>query len=105
MILNENMPSPQNYENRQMSKNINNVTNDKNNMRNYENQPQYPALNERQPYNNDYQNYVRQQQYPQYERNQINNQKIYEKEQINIPKEPNYPKNPEQINYFNKLFK
>ena len=98
MNLNENMPSPQNYENRQMSKNINNVTNDKNNMRNYENQPQYPALNERQPYNNDYQNYVRQQQYPQYERNQINNQKIYEKEQINIPKEPNYPKNPEQIN-------
>ena len=98
MNLNENMPSPQNYENRHMSKNIINVTNDKNNMRNYENQPQYPALNERQPYNNDYQNYVRQQQYPQYERNQINNQKIYEKEQINIPKEPNYPKNPEQIN-------
>ena len=98
MNLNENMPTPQNYENRQMSKNINNVANDKNNIRNYENQPQYPALNERQPYNNDYQNYVRQQQYPQYERNQINNQKIYEKEQINIPKEPNYPKNPEQIN-------
>ena len=34
MNLNENMPSPQNYENRQMSKNINNVTNDKNNIRN-----------------------------------------------------------------------
>ena len=66
----------------------------------YERQPQYPVLNERNSNNDIYENLSRQKQ-QQYNKmpeiNQINKSNPYEKEELNIPKEPNPQKRPIEI--------
>ena len=96
--LNNNMsPQQQKSDYYQMP---NNNINERNNFMKYERQPQYPILNERNSNNDIYENLSRQKQ-QQYNKmpeiNQINKSNPYEKEELNIPKEPNPQKRPIEI--------
>ena len=93
--LNRNIPQ-KNLDNYPMNKDINDINDirDRNAYMNYEKQRQYqyPGLNERIPNNEKYRGVEIPQQ--QYQRNNIpNEEKIYPKEQVNIPEENNYQQN------------
>ena len=93
--INSNTP-PKNLDNYPMNKDINNINDnrDRNAYMNYEKRQQYPyqGLNERIHNNEKYKNIdIPQQQYQR--NNNPNEEKIYPKEQINIPEEKNYQQN------------
>ena len=99
---NTNIP-PKKIDNYPMNKDINDIKDirDRNTYMNYEKQYPYPGLNERILDNEKYENIDIPQQ--KYQRNNINEEKIYPREQVGIPKENNYNYQQNQIRIDNDI--